>query len=321
MPEGALARTEQTSAGLRFVVVLPPETDGGRLVAIASREIALLALRSAGPGAVCRTGFEAAGGGRTVFNTWTQTDDRHYDDRQYVVEEASHTWGPPVTRVNRFDSDVAQQFEISESTYVAVLSPSSKLEVYEDGRSNTLRGLGTPQPTFLVGRDVFWEDWTGGYVVRIYHGTVDGPGTVFFATPDGSDLKGFATDGIDMAWTQAYGVLPGGVTFERYELWTAPYTTDSALLAPRRVAVVAHEGVGAVGDGWYARGSDASAAVEFVRLADGTHKLLPALGEGFAYDQIPTIGNGQVSISARRRAVGRFETTLVLVPIDAIPDV
>jgi len=132
--------------------------------------------------------------------------------------------------------------------------------------------------------------------------------------------------GLERASLRSFTEVAGGETAEdrrreRYELWTAPYTTDSALLAPRRVAVVAHEGVGAVGDGWYARGSDASAAVEFVRLADGVRKLLPALGESFAYDQIPTIGNGQVSISARRRAVGRFETTLVLVPIDAIPDV
>jgi len=320
MPEGALARTEQTSAGLRFVVVLPPETDGGRLVAIASREIALLALRSAGPGAVCRTGFEAAGGGRTVFNTWTQTDDRHYDDRQYVVEEASHTWGPPVTRVNRFDSDVAQQFEISESTYIGVLSPSMKLEVYEDGRSNTLRGLGTPQTTFLVGRDVFWEDWTGGYVVRIYHGTVDGPGTVFFATPDGSDLKSFATDGVDMAWTQGYGVLPGGVTFERYELWTAPYTTDAAALRPRKVLDLESEPTLAViGEGWYAfSGGDPS---ELIRLSDGHRKRLARPADAWDAEVPAFVAGGVLGVPGRRRAVGRFETTLFVVPIDAIPDI
>lgn len=177
------------------------------------------------------------------------------------------------------------------------------------------------KPTFLVGRDVFWEDWTGGYVVRIYHGTVDGPGTVFFATPDGSDLKGFATDGVDMAWTQAYGVLPGGVTFERYELWTAPYTTDSTLLAPRRVAAQAYDGAGAVGDGWYASGTTVSGPREFVRLADGARKLLPAPGDDFAYDQIPVLGNGQLAIRARRRTPGRFETTLFVMPLDALPDV
>ena len=323
MPMGVVIDADVLGPEMRMFVGVPEAMTGGDVVVLASHDAALLAVRSpeAWASALCQTGFEATGDRRAVFTTWTTTDDRHYDERHYVIDEAANEWTAPSVRINRLLATSAQQLEISASTYVAVLSASMKLEVYEDGRSNTLRGLGTPQTTFLVGRDVFWEDWTGGYVVRIYHGTVDGPGTVFFATPDGSDLKGFATDGIDMAWTQAYGVLPGGVTFERYELWTAPYTTDPTLLAPRRVAIEVYQGVGAVGSGWYARGSDASGAVEFVRLADGARKLLPALGEGFAYNQRPTLGNGQVSIRARRRAVGRFETTLVLMPIDAIPDV
>ena len=168
---------------------------------------------------------------------------------------------------------------------------------------------------------MFWEDWTGGYVVRTYHGTVDGPNTVFFATPDGSDLKGFATDGVDMAWTQAYGVLPGGATFERYELWTAPYTTNAALPAPRRVAIEVYQGQGVVRSGWYASGRTDSGARDFVRLADGARRRLPALGDGFASDRRPVLGNGQLAIVASRRAVGRFETTLFVVPIDAIPDI
>jgi len=321
MPYGAFTRVQMTDDGLRFIVVLPPESAGGRLIALATRDVAVMAVRSPGPGASCTTGFEAASESRAVFTTWTETDARHYDERHYVVSQRTNTWGPPVARVNRLKATAARQLEISSSTYIAVLSASLSVEVYEAGGSNALRGLGIPQATFLVGRDVLWEDWTDGYVVRVYHGAVDRPGAVFFASPDGSDLKGFATDGIDMAWTQAYGPRPDGVTFDRYELWTAAYVTEAALIAPRRVAIEPYEGVGAVGSGWYMSGATVSGPQQFVRLADGARKRIPAPGDGFEYDQRPVLGNGYVAMPASRRAPARFESTLFVVPIDAIPDV
>jgi len=322
MPEGALADVQWDGSELRVFVVLPAGVSN-RIDVLATHDRTQVALRSTNPlvpDDLCQGGDDAVGGGRAVFSTRDLTDDGHFDERHYVVDPAANIWSTPSFKANRVLTGGAQQFEISASTYVAVLSPSSKLEVYEDGRSNTLRGLGIPQSTFLVGRDVFWEDWTGGYVVRIYHGTVDGPGTVFFATPDGSDLKSFATDGVDMAWTQGYGVLPGGVTFERYELWTAPYTTDAAALRPRKVLDLESEPTLAViGEGWYAfSGGDPS---ELIRLSDGHRKRLACLADAWDAEVPAFVAGGVLGVPGRRRAVGRFETTLFVVPIDAIPDI
>ena len=319
MPSGVFIGASVNDTPMRMIVGVPATTPAGRVIVVASHDRALLAIRAPGPVA-CYTGFEAAGGGRAVFTTWTDTDDRHYDERHYVVDEVANEWAPPVTRVNRLKASVAQELEMSTAAYVAVVADASKIEMYQDGRSNVLRGLGIPQSTFLVGADVFWEDWGSGYVVRVYHGTIDGPGAVFLEMTDGSDLKSFATDGVHMAWTQGYGDRPDGVTFDRYELWTAPYATDSASLTPRKVLDLEREPtLAAIGDGWYAfSGGDPT---ELVRLSDGHRKRLPRPADEWD-TQVPSfVAGGLLGVSGRRRAPGRFETTLFVVPLDAIPDV
>lgn len=42
------------------------------------------------------------------------------------------------------------------------------------------------------------------------------------------------TDGVDLAWLQAYGPHPGR-PYDRYELWTSPWADDAAGIVPRRV--------------------------------------------------------------------------------------
>jgi hypothetical protein len=290
---------------------------------LASHDAAVQAIRS--PVAIaCTTGFANVGGGRAVFSTWADTDAQHYDERQYVIAEDATDWPLPFARVNRLKASVADLFLISATTYAARTEPNAQyMELYEGTRSNVLRGAtlgGSPEVVALVGRDLFWEAWGAGYVARIFHGTVDGA-SLFYETPDGSDLKGFGTDGVDMAWTQGYGPHPDGVTFDRYELWTSPYTTDPALLALRLVSAVAFEGIGAVGDGWYALGSDGSRPYELMRLSDGARKELPAPGDGFAYDRIPAIGGGLIAAEASRLSSPGFERTLFVTPIAALPDV
>lgn len=319
MPQGVFLRANFRGPEIRIFVGLPGTTVDGRIVVLAGHDRALLATRALGP-VSCTTGFENVGDGRAVFTTWTNTDASHYDERHYIVEETTNVWGPPVTRVNRPSASAAEQFEISSLTYLAVLADASKIEVYEDARASVLRGLGIPQATFLIGRDVFWEDWTSGSLVSVYHGTVDSPGAVFFATPDGSDLKGFATDGIDMVWNQSYGPTPTGTTYERTELWTAPYTNDRLALAPRLVTVLPRQPlVTVVGDGWYGFGT--AGGTDLFRLNDGHHKHLAPLIDGWETQFTQCIAAGIVAFTTRRRAIGRFESTLFLIPIDAILDV
>lgn len=124
-----------------------------------------------------------------------------------------------------------------------------------------------------------------------------------------------------MAWTQGYGPHPDGVTSDHYERWTAPYTTDPALLAPRLVGAVAFEGMGVVGDGRYVDGSDGLGPRELIRLSDGARKAQPLPGDRCTYDRIPVIGGGLIAGEASRRSPTGFERTLFVTPIDTLPNV
>ncbi len=289
---------------------------------LTSHDAALQALRGPPPSDPCHLGFAGVGGGRAVFSTSTATDANHYDERQYVLAENASVWPPPAVVANRVNANLADIFLVSATTYGARIEPAAEIEVYEGTRSSVLRGVGiggSPEVMFLLGRDFFWEAWGAGYVARIFQGTVDGA-SLFYETPDGSDLKGFGTDGIDMAWTQGYGPHPDGVTFDRYELWTAPYTTDPAALAPRLVGPIAYEGMGVVGNGWYVHGTVGSDALTLVRLSDGARKQLPPSGDGFIGDRRPIIGGGHIAAEASRRSPTGFERTLLVTPIDTLPD-
>ncbi|MEQ8459597.1 MAG: hypothetical protein RIB77_35215 [Sandaracinaceae bacterium] len=43
------------------------------------------------------------------------------------------------------------------------------------------------------------------------------------------------SDGADIVWLQAYGLVSGAGRWERTELWTSPFSPDPRELAPRRV--------------------------------------------------------------------------------------
>ena len=317
MPSGAFGLTFVGPEGFRFFVVLgDAET---RFDVVSTHDHALQALR--GPAGLPCTGAMVGGGaGRIVFVTHTFLPDR-MDERDYPVGETDTVWGPPLRTVSRLGDNVAQEILVSASAHAAAVQPAGILELYEGGRTTSLRGRSGEElgPAFLIGGDVFWEGWGAGYVVRVYHGDVATGATLFYETPDGSDLKGFATDGIDMAWTQGYGPRPGSFRFDRYELWTAPFTADTAALAPRRVAAVTNEGINVVGDGWYMIGT-AGPVIELVRLSDGTRKVLPALGDGFAINAAPVIREGIVAARAERRLPTRIESTVFLIPIASLPD-
>lgn len=64
----------------------------------------------------------------------------------------------------------------------------------------------------------------------------DEVGRVLWDPPD-ADIGGIETDGVDLVWAQMYDKVRE-YEYGRVELWTSPYTTDPAALAPRRVAEV-----------------------------------------------------------------------------------
>lgn len=97
----------------------------------------------------------------------------------------------------------------------------------------------------IVGRDLFWKDYTPPY--RLAHGSPAGDTELFRSAPRSEDLWGFRTDGEVMTWTEEHGGLP-----QPNKLWTAPYTTDPSALAAREVGAVDHRTDGVIGGGLWA---------------------------------------------------------------------
>jgi hypothetical protein len=111
---------------------------------------------------------------------------------------------------------------------------------------------GLPQTEFLVGDRVFYEAWNDVDETRLAMAGWDLP-TRAIVDIDPADVKGFATDGRDMAWLQLFDRAPDG-TYGRIELWTMPYSdnpdvaTDARLLDP---TFPLRPGDPLVGGGWY----------------------------------------------------------------------
>lgn len=190
---------------------------------------------------------------------------------------------------------------VGDVSFIAVLLPSAAPRIL-----SAIPGLPTsvPQrPVSVIGRDLFWSDWTN--YVRVAHATVEEDTEMFLEVAGGGDIRSFVTDGHDMAWYAAY-YGPDGYEYDRVELWTAPYTTSSAELVPRKIADIdpAERSSGEVGDGYFVyerRASERPVRFEMVvyRLSDGRrgiidypegieiHPLYVAGGAIVAYSNLP----------------------------------
>lgn len=125
------------------------------------------------------------------------------------------------------------------------------------------------QSVAVVGSDVLWEDWAD--LVRVAHGAPGRPGSLYHRA-DPADIKGFHTDGVDLAWVQGYDRQPDS-SYARLELWTAPYAADPATLEPRFVRLMgSFRRRAAAGGGWYVVMEPEPWRIEAIRLSDGTRR-------------------------------------------------
>ena len=79
--------------------------------------------------------------------------------------------------------------------------------------------------------DLFWiADSSARTLIKAW--TAAGGTKTLIGYPSDSTraVDAFGTDGVDMAWIEASGRLPGAKIFSTYETWTAKYSTDPAVV-------------------------------------------------------------------------------------------
>ncbi len=175
-------------------------------------------------------------------------------------------------------SSGVQRLSVSRTTVAAEVQPAGVVIVFEGGRSRVLGGAlsptpGTPQRVRVVGRDVWWEDWA--HPTSLVVGSIDQEGSYFRRNvPDDAFVLGI--DDGQMAWLEGFGW--GGIVsrYDRLELWTAPYTADTAELRPRRIREIETSGPALLGGGVYGFfGGDPGGTnprIKLYDLADGRHR-------------------------------------------------
>lgn len=199
----------------------------------------------------------------------------HGEDRTRDVDYVFHA---PIDAIGTTTEPLAiirpsvlpQRLAVS-SQVIAVWNGPAIYAIAADGRHGYVSVAlpGIAQSVTVAGPDVMWEDWAE--LVRIAHGAVGRPGTLYHRA-DPADIKGFHTDGVDLAWVQGYDRQPDG-SYARLELWTAPYVADPSELRPRLVRLLdPTRHPSAFGGGWYVTMPGAPWRIEAVRLEDGTRR-------------------------------------------------
>ncbi len=175
--------------------------------------------------------------------------------------------------------------------WVIQLDYGSKLTAYTHDFSSSFAFYGahmnpdftefTGQP-LIFGREALFQ--TANYVTASIWAYDDELGTHPLISYPGDTTQGAAnigSDGVDMVWTHGEG--KGANDFGLYptvSIMTAPYTTDPALLQPRRLRSDMNPGIGtkslqfAVGCGYAGRVLADSPGAEIVRLSDGAAWVL-----------------------------------------------
>ncbi|MBX3273327.1 MAG: hypothetical protein KF729_23895 [Sandaracinaceae bacterium] len=136
-----------------------------------------------------------------------------------------------------------------------------------------------------IGETVFYTVYGEHHHVRA--SSRGEPGRVFLDPTDAEAVR-FVTDGVDMAWVQAYG-RDRHYRFERIELWSAPYTTRPEDVRPRRITVLGGTNPYpemAIGAGYVAAREwipdEEVTVVRVFRLADGARATIyPYEGRSF----------------------------------------
>ncbi|MCB9600100.1 MAG: hypothetical protein H6721_00695 [Sandaracinus sp.] len=191
--------------------------------------------------------------------------------------ETMHDVDEPVLKLDGEDlpgfGNVLQSTFASPTTAAFEVQPLGEVWIVEGGEVRRRAGIGSavpgnPQNVALVGRRALWNEWRTD--VRIAHATFDEEAAVFHEVGGARVL--FATDGIDLAWVQAYGWTGSGFSGP-IELWTARYRDDS--IEPRRVIDrYEHSSLGVVGGGLWVAGAGDDESRILVDLETGARRRL-----------------------------------------------
>lgn len=234
----------------------------------------------------CRISAIAVGGGRAAFAA--QLSDRIDGSRSriWLYVGMPETIGSVETPTWEFPTEFIlgnrslTRMWISADLLAVQASPDGTLYTYRDGEWQTLTGRdtvpGIPQNVALVGDHTLWEAWRGLDDVRLVHAPW-GVGSAVWRDITPGDTKGFATDGVDLAWMELHDRQPDG-RYARREVWTAPYRADLENVEARMLRTLSGRRTEAVvGGGWYAAQASHS-VVEVVSLRDGSLRTFTAPG-------------------------------------------
>jgi hypothetical protein len=223
-----------------------------RMVVIASTDgLAVAAWR--GPRVadegVCIVGETAIGDGYAAV--FLETAFGSFPTRSFLLHAPVDDIGSVTEPIAVVDESVLrgesafQNAAVSRSTVAVELQPPGVVYVFEGGAQRQLGGIGSdvegiPQNVRVVGRTVFWEDW-GARVSPAFGGMTQD--AAYLRQVEG-DIKSFNATSEGFAWLEGYDRQPDG-SYNRVELWTAPFTDDPASLAPRLVRELPYRANGA----------------------------------------------------------------------------
>lgn len=228
----AYARGEEP--GWRWVVVA---RDDGRVLAVVRSRI-----EGTVDGFQCYAFNVAPTFGRAGFVVATNRPGEIGDSVIGLIEWAS---GAPTFRVlatltTSFlgPNNFPQQIEIGDDFVAAQIVPRDDIvRVGFDGSARFVTGAEPGAPRLEAGAREGLFYMTLRPASGLWTATADdAAGRVLWAPPD-ADIGGIETDGVDLVWAQMYEMVRE-YEYGRVELWTSPYTTAPAELAPRRVAEV-----------------------------------------------------------------------------------
>lgn len=234
----------------------------------------------------CRVTVVAVGGGRAAFAA--QLSDRidgslsgiwlYLSTPELIGRAETPVWEFPSGFVSGHRS--LTRMWLSADLLALQASPDGTLYTFRDGEWQTLTGgtsvPGIPQNVALVGDHTLWEAWRDLDDVVLVHAPW-GASSATWRDLSPDDTKGFATDGVDLAWMELHDRQPDG-SYTRREVWTAPYRPDLENIEARMVRSLSSRRTrGVVGGGWYASQASVS-TVEVVSLRDGSIRTFTAPG-------------------------------------------
>jgi hypothetical protein len=151
----------------------------------------------------------------------------------------------------------AQHLQVDDGYLLADIQPDRSQYLFrfgEDGFQVIDRRTvpGIPENVTLLGGHVIWEAWASLDETRLVSGGWDRAERALVDVDPG-DVKGFASDGVDLAWLQLYDRDLDTLDYARRELWTARYHPDATPFEPRLVDpdFPTRSTITNVGGGWF----------------------------------------------------------------------